>query len=60
MKTVTSKERKKGHWKYVTVTDDGYYLRVTCSVCESRFNPLTGAKHYKYCPECGAKMEEEE
>lgn len=59
-KCPTVEERKTGHWKHITVNDDGYYIRVTCSACGSRFNPMTGAKHYKYCPECGASMEGEE
>ena len=49
------KEGKKGHWLYVSTLDGFRYVR--CSVCRCNFDPITGVRHYKYCPYCGTKME---
>ena len=45
---------KKAHW--VDFFKEGLWLSsaVSCSACTARF-----AIPYKYCPNCGAKMEEE-
>lgn len=51
------KEGKKGHWLYVS-TLGGWYVR--CSECKHNFDPMTGVRHYKYCPYCGASMEGKE
>lgn len=40
-------EPKTGHWQDLT----GLFF---CSVCDGGF-----AKPWRYCPECGAKMEEQ-
>lgn len=42
-----------GHWKYV---EDDVYTCYKCSACGST---LAGDKS-RYCPGCGAKMDEEE
>ena len=49
--------RRIGHWGNIK-TLGGWYVR--CSECKHNFDPMTGAKHYKYCPYCGAKMEEKD
>lgn len=56
-KCPTVEERKTGHWEYVS-TVGGWYVR--CSECKHDFNPMTGVRHYKYCAECGASMEDED
>lgn len=52
-------EQKHGHWKLVQDNDDEYWQ---CSACGCEWylvagTPEENAMHY--CPECGAKMEEE-
>ena len=48
-------EQKHGHW--IADMYDFYPPVVTCSVCGCEFD-VHVTKH-KYCPECGAKMDEE-
>ncbi len=40
-----------GHWEYDSETFN------ICSACKRRLDDMRG---YKYCPVCGAKMDEEE
>lgn len=47
--------QKHGHW--IADMYDFYPPVVTCSVCGCEFDAHV-TKH-KYCPECGAKMDEE-
>ena len=49
------KEQKHGHW--IAYMYDFYPPVVTCSVCGCEFDAHV-TKH-KYCPECGARMDEE-
>lgn len=50
-----TQEVKHGHWTYesFTNTNGGSYSVVCCSNCQSRNLWVT-----KYCPNCGAKMDE--
>ncbi len=49
-------ERKPGKWEPVVVFDG--YVDFRCSACHRyRFHNGEMRKKYKYCPNCGAKME---
>lgn len=48
-------EQKKGKWIGKPIAG---YATVRCSVCNDVFCENTG--RWNYCPNCGAKMEEEE
>jgi rubredoxin len=41
-----------GRWIY---RDDDYYPWLECSVCNWEYS---GVKRYRYCPNCGAKMDD--
>ena len=45
-------ERKTGHW---IMTDDEMF--VYCSECEDSYYPRPIDASWRYCPNCGAKME---
>jgi len=45
---------KCGHWKYTGTYDEDGMLE--CSVCKREVDP--SCYHYKFCPMCGAKMEQ--
>lgn len=58
-KPVEIAEVKHGKWLYRSFSPPlnvGYQQMVTCSVCAAKFAQLYGV-HFKYCPECGAKMD---
>ena len=54
---LNAEEVKHGHWTYerLTNTNGGSYSVVCCSNCQARIPWVT-----KYCPCCGAKMDEVE
>lgn len=43
------------HWETI-YNDCGHYGFVKCSACGDEYGSLT----YRYCPNCGAKMDEKE
>ena len=43
-----------GHWETI-YNDCGHYGFEKCSACGDEYGSLT----YRYCPSCGAKMDEE-
>lgn len=47
-------ERKKGKW----IEEPNCYYR--CSRCSSHYPSILGYMDYKYCPNCGADMREEQ
>lgn len=54
--TADVQEVRHGHWvREVTEIEDTYYFKAFCSVCNRR-----AVVKYKFCPHCGAKMDEEE
>lgn len=48
----TVEERKHGYWKGKPLAG---YCTVRCSYCRVSFEGNSG--RWKYCPECGAKMD---
>lgn len=50
----TVEERKHGHWIGKPLAG---YCTVRCSYCKASFERNSG--RWKYCPNCGAKMEGE-
>ena len=52
--TVDVPDMKVGKWIYWDKN------RVLCSVCKLEPYAGKGADNFKYCPNCGAKMEEEQ
>ena len=52
-------ERKPGKWEPIVVFDG--YVDFRCSACHRyRFHNGEMRKKYKFCPNCGTKMEETE
>ena len=51
-KAPTVEERKHGYWKGKPLAG---YCTVRCSYCRVSFEGNSG--RWKYCPECGAKMD---
>lgn len=52
-------ERKRGKWERVTNNDNGIDFR--CSACHRyRFHNGEMRRKYKFCPNCGADMREDE
>ena len=51
---VTSAEPKRGKWKIKKATIHPYGNDVCCSICGHTMGSTFG---YKFCPNCGAKME---
>ena len=55
----TIKERKKGTWEQIKGRDG--YIDFRCSACHKyRFHNGAMRKEYKFCPNCGADMREEQ
>ena len=58
-------EPKTGHWIEIAQYSDGKH-KIECSECESHIfdrghaNSFNIKNKYKYCPNCGARMESEE
>lgn len=54
--TVDAVEVVHGRWERVIPTKSAakWSIKVSCSVCHKQ-----GYTHHKYCPNCGAKMDEE-
>ena len=53
-------ERKTGKWRLLDENNDkAGYRTLSCSVCGNTFNCVPKWK-YRFCPNCGAKMEDEE
>jgi NADH pyrophosphatase NudC (nudix superfamily) len=58
-KEVCFVKRKTGKWEPIVVFDG--YVDFRCSACHRyRFHNGEMRKKYKYCPNCGTKMEETE
>lgn len=55
MPTVDAQPVRHGKWKWWG-SEFGY----KCSECKAYVDDLRAGEEYKYCPYCGAKMEEEE
>lgn len=61
MPTVDAEPVKRGHWLAVKGWDDdlGELDSAECSVChETQESEYWAKTYYKYCPNCGAKMDE--
>lgn len=52
--TADARENVRGYWIGKPLAG---YSKIRCSACRCVFMNATGK--WKYCPECGAKMEEE-
>lgn len=50
-------ELKEGQWELRAAYSDGVLNTVACSVCGT-FQPVGCWDYTKYCPNCGAKMNE--
>jgi PHP family Zn ribbon phosphoesterase len=50
---------KTGHWEYVQYDSNPRIGNYHCSVCRSICISMQSSKRYKYCPNCGVKMESE-
>lgn len=48
-----------GRWFKFKETDS-CYVHMRCSVCSAYWSDPSHADHFRYCPNCGAKMEGEE
>lgn len=60
---VVAEPVKHGHWLAVKGWDEdlGELDSAECSVChETQESEYWAKTHYKYCPNCGAKMDEAE
>lgn len=51
--TIEAEPVRHGKWERVIAT--AWSKKVSCSICR-----YAGHNRYHYCPQCGAKMEEEE
>ena len=45
---------KHGHWKESKCLDDCFWV---CSCCKFPSQAIAAPKLYKYCPNCGARMD---
>ena len=57
----TIEERKEGEWidtDYINLQLDTYLAR--CSECEYHMDVHNNRGYFKYCPNCGAKMYEDD
>lgn len=50
---------KHGKW-IITISDGDEYSHMNCSVCNCYWRETNHIKFFKYCPNCGAKMDLEE
>ena len=48
-----------GRWIRFKETDS-CYVHMRCSVCSAYWSDPSHADHFRYCPNCGAKMDGEE
>ena len=55
----TVEERPHGEWVDVAKDDDGFTIWYKCSMCNHRVTWHL-FKTYHFCPNCGAKMKEDE
>ena len=39
---------------------DSCYVHMKCSACSAYWSDPSHADHFRYCPNCGAKMDEEQ
>lgn len=47
-----------GHWIRFKETDpETGYIHMRCSVCSAYWSDPSHAYHFRYCPNCGAKMD---
>lgn len=47
-----------GHWIRFKETDpETGYIHMRCSVCSAYWSDPSHADHFRYCPNCGAKMD---
>lgn len=53
--TVNAEPVRHGQWDYVTVVDEGFWR---CSICGTPSEAIGANKLYKYCPFCGARMDD--
>ena len=55
--TIEAEPVRHAHWEFPVFADrlDAYDPRCVCSECGSVETPLT---RHKYCPNCGARMDE--
>lgn len=50
-----------GHWIRFKETDpETGYIHMRCSVCSAYWSDPSHADHFRYCPNCGAKMDGKE
>ena len=50
-----------GRWIRFKETDpETGYIHMKCSVCSAYWSDPSHADHFRYCPNCGAKMDGEE
>lgn len=49
-------EAKTGHWIESKCLDECFWV---CSECNFQSEAIAAPKLYKYCPNCGTKMEEQ-
>ena len=50
---------KHGHWVRFKESD-ACYVHMRCSACSAYWSDPSHADYFRYCPNCGAKMEREE
>lgn len=55
--TIESEPVKHGRWEEHICFDDGFWI---CSNCKFVSQATAAPKLYRYCPNCGAKMDEED
>lgn len=58
MPTIEAEPTRHGEWIGKPIING--YSRVRCSVCDDVFLELENNGKWKYCPHCGARMDEDE